>query len=140
MIRRFRADFIKSDEGTGLAIVEYGSHWDAETLAIHSIYDANNLSNKDASMIIFQRIYRDLTDGEQALLQMSRFSYRKGYDKPYRDRLKIQNVETIRGRMYQARLLAEDAIKRKTSISEVFDEPFRFSVVKQEKEERTIDN
>src|SRR5699024_12587081 len=96
MIRRFRADFIKSDEGTGLAIVEYGSHWDAETLAIHSIYDANNLSNKDASTIIFQRIYRDLTDGEQALLQMSRFSYRKGYDKPYHDRLKIQKDEKIR--------------------------------------------
>ncbi|MGM8212123.1 hypothetical protein ACLIBH_04920 [Virgibacillus sp. W0430] len=140
MIRRFRADYIRGDSETGIGIVEMGAHWDNETIAIHSIYVDKRLSNRDASIVIFQRIYNELAEDEGAVLQMNKYSYRKGYDKPYRNRLAVHHIETIRGRVLQANLLAKDAIERKSDIVEVFDESFKFSVVQQEKEERKIND
>lgn len=138
MIRRFRADYIKTENGTGIGIVEYGSRWDDETLAIHSLYVNKNISNLDASMIIFKRVFYALNEGEDAILQMNRFSFAKDWDKPFRDQLKIKHIETVRGRMYQASLLAHDALKRQSDISEVFDEPMRFSPIRQQKEEGNL--
>lgn len=137
-IRRFRADYIKSDEGTGIGITEHDpsfkTNWNAGTIGIHSIYSDKNLSNRDASIIIFQRIYNDLKLDEHAILQMNKFSYRKAWDKPYRDKLNIFHIETFRGRTYQSMLLARDALERCSDISETFDNPMEFSVIKQVKE------
>lgn len=135
-LRRFRADYIKTEEGTGIGIVEYASpQWDRETIAIHSLYVDKNISNRDASIVIFERVYNDLKEDQGAILQMSKFSFAKDWDKPYRQRMNVMKIETFRGRMYQAMLLAGDALRRKADISEVFDEPFHFSVIQQTREE-----
>lgn len=134
--RRYRADYYKSQEGTGIGIVEYGARWDAETVAIHSLFIDKNVSNRDASVVVFQTIYNELETGQFALLQMNKYSYRKEWDKPYRSRLRTQFIEATRGRVYHANLLARDALKRGYDVEERFTEPFSFSVVQQEKIEK----
>lgn len=139
-LRRFRADFIKTPEGTGIGITEHRKHWNEQTVAIRSIYEPRNISNRDATMNILQMIYNNLADDEGAVLQMSKYSQRKNLARPFRKRLSAQRITGNRGQLYQAQLLAEDAIRRKSDICERFAEPMRFSVVEQEREERTNKN
>jgi len=135
MLRRFRAEFIKSDAGVGIGIVEHDRSWNEQTVAIQSLYEPRNISNRDATMIILQTIYNDLGDDEGAVLQMSKYSQRKDLARPFRKRLSAQRITGNRGQLYQAQLLAEDAIRRQSDIYERFAEPMRFSVIEQEKEE-----
>lgn len=134
-IRRYRADFIKDAGGVGIGITEHGGMWDKETIAVHSLYVDKEISNKEASLIIFQRIFNELEEGEGAILQMNRYSFRKQWDKPYRAVMNVQFIETFRGRIKQTNTLAHDAIRRQSDISEVFEEPMCFDVIELEKEE-----
>lgn len=133
-MRRFRADYIKRGNEVGIGITEHTQHWDKETIAIHSLYIDGDWSNREISVNIFQRICNLLKDNEHALIQMHKYSFKKGYDLPYRNRLCVQNIESFRGRSFQSWLLADDALRRKTDICTVFDEPFHFSVIEAEKE------
>lgn len=136
--RRFRADYLKGD-GTGIGIVEYsGKHkkynWELDVRAIHSFYIKEKLSNRDAQVLIFQFISNQLLEDEFAILQMNKFSRQHNRHLPYRNKIDVKHIEHFRGRILHARLLASDALKRKTDISEVFDEPMSFSIVEAEKE------
>lgn len=135
-LRRFKAFYIRTGEDVGIGITEHTNKWDSETIAIHSIYDKNNLSNRDAFIAILQEIYFDLADDELALLYMSQTSRGKGWKEPYANRIKISKASYVRGVVYQTQLLAQDALRRESTISEVFDEPIRFSTITHEKEER----
>lgn len=143
-IRRFRADYLKG-EGTGIGIVEYGGkhkkyNWELDVRVIHSIYFPQNLSNRDAQVAIFQFISNQLTKDEFAILQINKFSRQQNRHLPYKNKIDVRHIEHFRGRILHARLLASDALKRKTSISEHFDEPMQFSIVQAEKEERKGNN
>jgi len=142
--RRFRAHYIKSDEGTGIGIIEYRGdvrpkNWEEHVIAIHSIYIAENISHRDALVNIFQFIRNRLEDDEYAILQIQQKRRMRDYELAYQNRIKVFKTEVFRGRLFHAQLLAQDAIKRKTSISEHFDEPMVFSIIKQEQEERKGD-
>lgn len=137
-IRRFRADYIKTDEGTGIGIVEYeGKHkkynWELDVKAIHSLYVKQDISNRDAQVTIYQFISNQLADDEHAILQINKFSRRQNYHLAYKNKISVHHIEYFRGRIFHARLLAEDAIKRKSDISETFDEPMQFSIIQAEK-------
>src|SRR5699024_12558255 len=80
-----------------------------------------------------------LAEDEFAILQMNKFSRQHNRHLPYKNKISVQHVEHFRGRNFHARLLAIDALKRKTDISEVFDEPMQFSIIEQEQEERNND-
>src|SRR5699024_5655972 len=142
-VRRFRADYLKGD-GTGIGIVEYGGehkkyNWELDVRAIHSFYVEEKISNRDAQVAIFQFIRNQLADDEFAILQMNKFTWQHNRHLPYKNKISVQHVEHFRGRNFHARLLAIDALKRKTDINEVFDEPMSFSIIKAEKEERNND-
>src|SRR5699024_4662085 len=142
-VSRLRADYVKGD-GTGIGIVEHGGkqkkyNWEMDVRAIHSFYVEEKISNRDAQVAIFQFIRNQLADDEFAILQMNKFSRQFGRHSPYENKISVQHVEHFRGRNLHTRLLAIDALKRKTDISEVFDEPMQFSVIKQEQEERDND-
>lgn len=139
-VRRFRADYLKGD-GTGLGIVEYGGkhkkyNWELDVRAIHSFYVKERISNRDAQVAIFQFIRNQLADDEFAILQINKFSRQFGRHSPYKNKISVQHIEHFRGRNFHTRLLAIDALKRKTDISEVFDEPMQFSIIEQEQAER----
>src|SRR5690625_3481181 len=136
--RRFRADYLKG-EGTGIGIVEYGGkhkkyNWELDVRAIHSFYIKEKLSNRDAQVAIFQFISNQLAEDEFAILQMNKFSRQQNRHLPYKNKLSVHHIEHFRGRIMHARLLAEDALRRKTDISESFDEPMQFSIIQAEKE------
>ena len=138
--RRFRADYIKTDEGTGIGIVEYeGKHknynWELDVKAIHSLYVDQNISNRDTQVTIYQFISNQLADDEHAILQMNKFSRRQNHHLAYKNKISVHHIEYFRGRIFHARLLADDAIKRKSDISETFEEAMSFSIIQQEKEE-----
>lgn len=138
--RRFRADYIFNDSETGIGIVEYAggpirNNWENYVIGITSIYIDENISNRDASIAIFQHIYNQLGDDERAILQMNRFSHTKGWHNAYKSRIHFHHIERHRGRIYHAQLLAQDAIRRKSNITERFDEPVKFSIVQTYKEE-----
>lgn len=140
--RRFRADYLKG-EGTGIGIVEHGGkhkkyNWELDVRAIHSFYIKEKLSNRDAQVTIYQFIRNQLADDEIAILQMNKFSRQHNRHLPYKNKIDVRHIEHFRGRILHARLLASDALKRQTDISEVFDEPAVFSIVKQEQEERKV--
>lgn len=142
-VRRFRADYVKG-EGTGIGIVEHGGkhkkyNWELDVRAIHSFYTKERISNRDAQVAIFQFIRNQLADDEFAILQMNKFTRQHNRHLPYRNKIDVHHIEHFRGRNFHARLLAIDALKRKTDISETFDEPMQFSVIKQEQEERDND-
>lgn len=137
-IRRFRADYLKGD-GTGLGIVEYGGkhkkyNWELDVRAIHSFYIKERISNRDAQVTIYQFIRNQLAEDEFAILQMNKFTRQHNRHLPYRNNIDVKHIEHFRGRILHARLLASDALKRKTDISEMFDEPMSFSIVEAEKE------
>lgn len=139
-IRRFRADYIKTDEGTGIGIVEYGGkhrgyNWELDVRAIHSLYVEQNISNRDSQVMIYQFISNQLADDEHAILQMNKFSRRQNHHLAYKNKISVHHTEYFRGRIFHARLLADDAIKRKSDISETFEEAMSFSIIQQEKEE-----
>lgn len=139
-IRRFRADYIKTDEGTGVGIVEYngkhrGYNWELDVKAIHSLYVDQNISNRDAQATIYQFISNQLVDDEHAILQMNKFSRRQNHHLAYKNKISVYHIEYFRGRIFHANLLAEDAIRRKSDVSETFDEPMQFSIIQAEKEE-----
>lgn len=136
-MRRFKAFYIKAEEGVGIGIVEHGKRWDSEVIAIHSIYSPDNLSNRDVAVAIYQTVYNLLNGDEWALLYMSQASRSKTWHKPYQSKIRIEKVAEERGSVFHAQLLAEDAIKRQSTITEQFDEPIRFSIVQQEKEENS---
>lgn len=142
--RRFRADYLKGG-GTGIGIVEYGGkhkkyNWELDVRAIHSFYIKEKLSNRDAQVFIFQFISNQLEEDEYAILQMNKFSRQQNRHLPYKNKISVHHIEHFRGRILHARLLASDALKRKTDISEAFDEPMQFSIVKQEQEEKRRHN
>jgi len=134
-MRRFKAYYVKTGKDIGIGIVEHGAKWDSEVIGLHSIYSENNLSNRDVAVSIYQTIYHLLDGDEWAMLRMSQASRGKPWHRPYEDKIRIEKTAVERGSMYHAQLLAEDAIKRQTTIIEHFVEPFSFSVVQQEKEE-----
>lgn len=139
-IRRFRADYVRAAGGTGLGIVEYGGkhrkyNWELEIRAIHSIYDENRISNRDAQVMVYQFIRNRLAEDEHAILQLNKFSRRQNYHLAYKNKINVFRIEYFRGRLFHAELLAVDAISRKSSISEVFNEPTQFSIVQARKEE-----
>lgn len=136
MVRRFRAHYIFRGDATGIGIVEYGKYWDRETIAIQSLYIDNRISNRDAIILILQRIYNDLGDDEGAIVQMMKYPRRRGYDIPYKSKLNAQYVPRQRGLIQQATILAQDALDRKNDITEIFDKSIEFSVIESEKENR----
>ena len=136
--RRFRADYLKG-EGTGIGIVEHGGkhkkyNWELDVRAIHSFYIKEKLSNRDAQVAIFQFISNQLAEDEFAILQMNKFSRQQNRHLPYKNKISVHHIEHFRGRILHARLLASDALRRKTDISEAFDEPMQFSIIQAEKE------
>src|SRR5699024_12393347 len=141
--RYFRFDYARGEGGqAGIGIVEYfrkgkRGAWENHVIAIHSIYDDNNMSVSQIESFILKRIRHHLTkDNEGALIQAARYSKARGRHDPYKPRVVVETKPTKTGLMYHAQLLASDALRRKTDISEVFDEAMRFSVLEQEKEER----
>src|SRR5699024_12266058 len=98
--------------------------------AIHSFYVKERISNRDAQVSIFQFIRNQLLYDEFAILQMNKFSRQFGRHSTYENKISVQHVEHFRGRNFHTRLLAIDALKRKTDINEVFDEPMSFSIIK----------
>jgi|SRR5699024_4840137 len=137
--RIFQADYIKQGNAVGIGIAETDFHNYNEIIAIQSLYVNKDISNRDASIIVFQRIYDELDDGELAILRMVKYTHTKGWDAPYRMKLRVRHVDGIRGQVYQTELLARDALSRKTDIEERFEEPFLFSVIEQEREEKASD-
>src|SRR5699024_735414 len=131
-------------EGTGIGFVENGGNhksynWELDVRAIHSFYVKERISNRDAQVAIFQFIRNQLAEDEFAILQMNKFTRQHNRHLPYKNKISVQHVEHFRGRNFHTRLLAIDALKRKTDISEVFDEPMQFSIIEQEQEERNND-
>ena len=139
-VRRFRAEYLKGD-GTGIGIVEHGGkhkkyNWELDVRAIHSFYIEERISNRDAQVAIFQFIRNQLADDEFAILQMNKFTWQHNRHLPYKNKIDVKHIEHFRGRNFHTRLLAIDALKRKTDVSEVFDEPMQFSITEQEQAER----
>src|SRR5699024_8872232 len=131
-------------DGTGIGIVEHGGkhkkyNLELDVRAIYSFYVKERISNRDAQVAIFQFIRNQLADDEFAILQMNKFSRQFGRHSPYENKISVQHIEHFRGRNFHARLLASDALKRKTNISETFNDPMQFSIIEQEKEERKND-
>lgn len=140
-LRRFRADYTFDESETGIGIVEYSgglirNNWENYVIGITSIYIDENISNRDASIAIFQHIYNQLEDDERAILQMNRFSQTKTWHLAFKNKINFYHIERQRGRIFHAQLLADDAIRRKTNIIERFDDPVKFSILEMEREER----
>lgn len=142
--RYFRFDYVRGEGGqTGIGIVEYfrkgkRGAWENHVIAIHSIYDDNNMSVSQIESFILKRIrHHLLNDNEGALIQAARFSKARGRHDPYKPKIVVETKSTRTGLMYHAELLASDALRRQSDISEYFTESMRFSVIEQEKEERS---
>src|SRR5699024_6694530 len=98
------------------------------------------LSHSETQRFIFKRVSEEVGDDQHAILGLNKISRHKRLYTPYRDKLTVQHACWQRGKVYHASLLAGDALKRRTSISERFDDnPMQFSVVQQSKEERIKD-
>jgi len=145
-IRRFRADYAKAidGDGVGVGIVEYGGkhksyNWELQVLAIHSIYVPGSMSNRDIRVSIFQYLSNLMDDNERIVLQMNKLNNKKLHHQPYGKIVKINQIEWPRGRLFHASLLAQDALRRRSDIVEVFDDPMSFSITKQEREEEGDD-
>lgn len=139
--RRFRASYIRQDEESGVGIVEYNSkHYDLHTLEIKSIYIDEKMSNRDLQIFIFKTLGDEIKESQRALLEMNQFSKSKNNHLPYNERIFFRQIEAYRGRLYQPYLLAQDALKRKTTITERFDETINFDIAKQERLERRRSN
>ena len=141
--RYFRFDYVRGEGGqTGIGIVEYfrkgkRGAWENHVIAIHSIYDDNDMSVSQIQSFIAKHIkHRLLNENEGALIQAARFGKAQGLYAVYYPKIVIESKSTKTGLMYHAQLLAEDALRRKTDISEIFDEPMRFSVLEQYEEEQ----
>jgi len=138
--RKFRYYYIKSNDRVGIGLVEYagynsGGNWEAHVIAIHSIYIDDNLSNRKIQTYVYRKIKNMLADDERAILQTYQFNKKKNFHTPYVNRLHVRKIEQFRGSLFHTYLLAHDALRRKTTISEQFNEPMVFSVIKQYRKE-----
>lgn len=133
--RRYSADYILDEESTGIGIVEYIEKRDKKeyTVAIQSIYINRKYSHSDAQREILKIIRYKLDDDEKAKARFASISARNMMI--YSDKVRARYVPSEAGANYQAYLLAEDAIRRRSTIRESFDEPIYFSIIEQEKDE-----
>lgn len=144
--RHFRADYVRRDGKVGIGIVEYvplkiSINWENYVVAIHSIYDDNNTSNRGTVSNIFQYIRnRLLDDDEKAIVQLCRYNKSQGIHIAYNSKIIVRGMSRRLGHAYHAELLAEDALRRQSTIKEEFDDYMQFSIVQQEKEERSNGN
>src|SRR5699024_2027069 len=138
-------DYVREGGKVGVGIVEYNARgysvkWENYVKAIHSIYIDANASNIEIATDIFKYVRNTLlNDDERAIVQMCRYNKSKGVHSAYSAYIDVQGMSRRLGHAYHAELLARDALKRKSTITETFDEYMQFSVIKQEQEERDND-
>jgi hypothetical protein len=105
----------------GLVKVHYG-----KTLAIHSLYVDKPLSNRERASFLADYVYGQLNANETASITIVGGKVDKANGKhPGVVRLHSSKWQP---KYEQARLLAEDAAERETSISERFTEPMRYQI------------
>lgn len=133
--RIFRAAYVRSDSATGIGITEETAEYGGSTIAIYSLYSSNRVSNRDAVVSILQTIRNLLNDGERARLSMHQFHRSKGYHDPYKLRIDVKYIPYKTGNTYQSELLADDALRRKSDVIEVFERPIHFNIIESKKDE-----
>lgn len=116
-LTRYRASFIQKKECTGVGIVEIDGF--TETYAIHSLFYPTSLSQREASIKIFEFIKADERRKGMALLDMYGTRMGRGWHDPYKSVLHLRSKSPRLGLFEQPDTLAKDAIERRSSISEV---------------------
>lgn len=134
--RYFRAAYVRNETATGIGIVEVKREYGGSTIELQSLYIDRQWSNRDCCVTIFQNIRNRLANEQCARLLMHQFQRGNGHHDSFKSRLIVKGVPYGRGITYEAQLLAEDALRRKSDIVEVFDDPLYFSVIQTEQDER----
>ena len=122
--RRFLTFVERIDSGVGIGLVEYS--W-SDTKAIHSLFIAEPMSHRGVANYIASIIEPMLKACERATItgvEMDASQLSGTYAGIVR-----MYESTYKDRFEQPRFLAEDATRRKTNISETFEEPVRFIVM-----------
>lgn len=120
--RKFRATAIREDNESAIGIEEYtGTANDVEVLAIYSLYYPGKISNRDVCINIMQRISGLLGEGETATVRASNMKVKYSWRKAYEPQIDIRYEQYKKG-FNDVTALANDAFKRKSSVSEVLVE------------------
>lgn len=116
-ITRYRASYMRRDNGSGIGIVETDGF--DKTYAVHSLFYPTLLSHREASVIIYEFIKEDERRKGKALLDMYGTRMGRGWHNPYKSVFHLRSKSPKWGLFDEAINLAIDAIERRTSISEV---------------------
>ncbi|WP_338452323.1 hypothetical protein R4Z09_10820 [Niallia oryzisoli] len=121
MQKKFKAYMLRNDgDETAIGIEQYDEE---STYFIASIYVNPKPSNKDIFDLIAFYVMQQSDHGENALLRIT-IPIRAKYQwiQAYNGRIFVKRESTANIPFMQTRLLAEDALRRKTSIIETLDD------------------
>lgn len=120
--RKFRLYVEKSDRGSGIGLVEYSGF---DTYAIHSLLYSGPFNNRVMIDFVAEYVSSMLKASEKASIYYTGVNSSYKLDSKYADFIKYHS-KVYKDNFEQARLIAHDALLRRTDIAEIFEEPMRY--------------
>ncbi|MFD2923892.1 hypothetical protein [Halobacillus naozhouensis] len=113
--RRFKAFRIKGESETGIGIAE---HVGKESIYIASLYYDRQLSHRDIFCAVGGHVYGLLEDDDNAHIRLCDFQMKKSFKAAFPERVYFR-TQSYHESFSEPKLLAEDSIQRRISITEV---------------------
>lgn len=116
-VRKYKASSFKQDDRTAIGISEYDGK---TTIAIHSLYFPTKLSNRDIFINTVQHIERNINEDERVYLRLFYIQFTPSWKRPYSKYFVRREYGRKAIAYKEAMQLADDALKRESSICELF--------------------